>query len=66
MVMAVNDFILLFMRAKNGEMTAVERLLDMYRPLLCKESIVNGIFDEDLYQELNVVFLKCVAKFHIR
>ena len=24
----------------------------MYRPLLFKESCVNGIFDEDLFQEL--------------
>ena len=38
----------------------------MYHPLLYKESVVNGIFDEDLLQELCLLFLKCVAKFNIR
>ena len=38
--------------AKQGDNYAVEFLLEMYRPLLVKEAIVDGIFDEDLYQEL--------------
>lgn len=42
------------------------RLQWMYYPLLYKESVVNGIFDEDLLQELCLLFLKCVAKFNIR
>ena len=41
-------------------------LVQMYYPLLYKESVVNGIFDEDLLQELCLLFLKCVAKFNIR
>lgn len=53
------------MQAKAGDEKAFGELLIMYRPLLLKESIVDGVFDEDLYQELCVVFLKCICKFRI-
>ncbi len=55
----------ILLRAKAGEEQAFTELLLMYRPLLLKESIVDGVFDEDLYQELCVVFLKCVRKFKV-
>ena len=60
--MNFNELLLL---AKTGEQTAVERLLTMYRPLLLKESIIIGVLDEDLYQELCIVFLRCIRQFHI-
>lgn len=46
--------------AKQGDNYAVEFLLEMYRPLLVKEAIVDGIFDEDLYQELCMQFCVCI------
>lgn len=55
----------LIIRAKRGENSAVEELLEMYRPLLTKESIVEGVFDEDLYQELCYRFIQCIDKFEI-
>lgn len=45
--------------AKQGDNYAVEFLLEMYKPLLAKEAIVDGIFDEDLYQELCMQFCVC-------
>ena len=51
--------------AKSGDQAAMEKLLLMYRPLLLKESIVNDMFDEDLYQELCIIFLSCVTHFNI-
>lgn len=42
----------LLLRAKDGDQQAKEEIFLMYRPLLFKESCVNGIFDEDLFQEL--------------
>lgn len=51
--------------AKANDKGAMERLLVMYQPLLMKESIVDGIFDEDLYQELSIVFIHCVRQFKI-
>mgnify|MGYP002609905783 FL=1 len=51
--------------AKQGDNYAVEFLLEMYRPLLVKEAIVDGIFDEDLYQELCMQFCVCIREFRI-
>lgn len=51
--------------AKKGDSIAMEELLNMYRPLLLKESIVDGFFDEDLYQELCIVLMRCVMRFDI-
>ena len=42
----------LLILAKANHPQAMETLLSMYRPLLMKEAVVNGTFDEDLYQEL--------------
>lgn len=62
----VNDFFVLFTAAKEGNKAASGMILDMYRPLLYKESVIDGIFDEDLFQELCIVLLNCIAKFVIR
>lgn len=51
--------------AKLGDDNAQQRLLEMYRPMLIKASIINGSFDEDLYQELCVVLVKSIEKFVI-
>jgi hypothetical protein len=55
----------LLLVAKKNEAHALEELAAMYRPLLIKESIVNGMFDEDLYQEYWLIFLNCLQKFNI-
>lgn len=54
----------IFLQAKTGQEGAMTLLLEMYKPLLIKYSIINGRFDEDLYQELCITFLKCVRLFH--
>ena len=51
--------------AKLGDDNARQKLLEMYRPMLVKASIINGSFDEDLYQELCVVLMKSIEKFVI-
>lgn len=55
----------LMIKAKRGENNAQEELLKMYQPLLLKKSIVNGVFDEDLYQELCIRFIQCIDKFDL-
>ena len=55
----------LLYRAKLNEQEALEQLLVMYQPLLMKASIVDGVLDEDLYQELRIVFINCVRQFCI-
>lgn len=59
------NFKSLLLQAKSGNSYAVTELLLMYRPLLLKESIVNGNLDEDLYQELCLVFLRCIQIFRV-
>lgn len=51
--------------AKAGNKQAITSILDMYQPLLIKESIVGGSYDEDLYQELCITLLKCINQFRI-
>lgn len=55
----------LLIRGKLDDKQAMSELLSMYQPLLMKEAIVEGLFDEDLYQELCIVFLKCVERFRV-
>lgn len=57
------NFLELVYSAKLGDDIANKMLYEMYYPLLMKESIVNGVFDEDLFQEQCIVFLKCVKIF---
>jgi len=58
------NFIELLSDAKTNPAGA-ERLLELYRPLLTKAAIVDGVFDEDLHQELILVLLRCVKSFKI-
>ena len=43
------DFKELLTNAQNGQQEAIEALFEMYRPLLLKNSYVDGVFDEDLF-----------------
>ena len=55
----------LLKRAKSGDKDAQEEILQMYRPLLIRNSMDMNVFDEDLYQELSATLLQCIAKFKI-
>ena len=55
----------LLSRAKDNDTQAKEVLLERYKSLLLKEAIIDGVFDEDLYQELCVTLLECIRKFRI-
>lgn len=55
----------LLLQAKGGRESAVLEILELYKPFLLKESLHNGRFDEDLYQELCITLLGCVQNFKI-
>ena len=57
------NFERLLLKAKEGNADAVLKILEIYKPLLIKNAIVNGSFDEDLYQELTAELLKCIRYF---
>lgn len=53
------------LNAQAGGKQEITALLEMYQPLLIKTAIIDGIYDEDLYQELCITFLKCLNQFKI-
>ena len=55
----------ILLQAKCGDAPAVTQLLQMYQPLLMKQAIVDGVLDEDLYQELCITLLRCIERFCI-
>ena len=55
----------MLLRAKAGDEKAKLNLLEKYKPLLIKNAILNGFFDEDLYQEQCLVLMRCINLFHI-
>ena len=59
------NFERLLLKAKEGNADAVLKILEIYKPLLIKNAIVNGRFDEDLYQELCLQLFLCIQKFRI-
>jgi hypothetical protein len=59
------NFEKVLLQAKEGDSDAVLEIIEMYKPLLIRNAIVNGRFDEDLYQELVSELLQCIQRFRI-
>lgn len=59
------EFEELLMRAKAGDKAAKEELYNIFRPGLLHKSVVDGRFDEDLFQALCEKLLICIEKFDI-
>lgn len=57
------EFEEILFRAKQGEKVAIKQILEMTRPMLVRNAFVEGVFDEDLYQELILETLKCIRYF---
>ena len=55
----------LLLRAQADDQQAKEKLLSLYQPLLMKEAVSNGVFDEDVYQELCITLLTCIKRFKV-
>ena len=58
------NFMELLADAKTSHASEMQ-MIEMYKPLLVKEAIHDGVFDEDLYQELVMVLLRCIRSFMI-
>lgn len=43
--------------------TSELQIIEMYKPMLVKEAIRDSVFDEDLYQELVMVLIRCIRTF---
>ena len=53
----------MLLRAKFGDDSAKIKILDIYKPMLIKASLINGRLDEDLYQEQCLTLMKCIEHF---
>ena len=53
----------LLLKARDGEKQCMAEMLQLYQPMLAKESVIGGVFDEDLYQELCITLMRCVRVF---
>ncbi len=49
--------------AKQGDEKAIDRLIEMYLPLITHYSFYNNVFDDDLHQEQLLRFLHCIQNF---
>ena len=59
------NFECLLLSAKAGNENAITTILQMYRPLLLKYAIIDGVLDEDLYQELCITLVRAIELFRI-
>lgn len=59
------EFEKLLKDAQQGNARAQEEIIQMYKPLLIKNSLERNMFDEDLFQELSIILLNCIMKFRI-
>ncbi len=57
------EFRNLIERAKNNDEDALNTLFELYRPLIFKKATIDNTYDEDLFQELEIVFLRCIREF---
>lgn len=55
----------LLLAAKGGDEDAFSELLEIYKPLLIRYSMINGQFNEDLYQEQCITLLRCISTFEV-
>ena len=55
--------IVIIKQAQGGDKIAMAKLLEIFHPLLYKNSMLGGRFDEDLYQELSINLIHCINSF---
>lgn len=53
------------LKAKMGDDKAVSKIMELYKALIYKESVVNGVFDPDLNQLLYKTLFQCIIRFKI-
>ena len=59
------EFKEILQKAREYDRKAMMEVIEMYRPLMVKYAVVNGRFDEDLYQEFVYTMLQCILKFPV-
>ena len=58
------DFKEILVGAMQGNKNCLEMIIDLYKPLIDRLSIVDGVYDEDLKQYLIEHLIKNIGKFY--
>lgn len=57
------EFEKILFKAQQGEIQSIEQIIEMFRPMLIRNALIKGVFEEDLYQEFVIETLKCIRNF---
>lgn len=57
------EFQVVLRKAVQGDETAIEQILILYKPMIDHASVVNGKLDEDLRQEIFLKMVKAIPEF---
>lgn len=63
--MTKSEFAEILTRATEGDHTALDRIFDLYMPLIDKHSVVGGRFDEDCKQYIMFQIVLQITRFKI-
>lgn len=63
--MTRNEFAEILIRATEGDYTALDRIFELYMPLIDKHSVVGGRFDEDCKQYIMFQIVLQITRFKI-
>ena len=63
--MTMNEFEQTLCQAKSGDREAINAMVQLYRPLLIGSATINGLFDEEFYQECICTLIECLNIFEI-
>ena len=47
-----------------GKKDFINEILKDFKPLIYKNSFINGQFDQDCFQELNIKLINCIKQFN--
>lgn len=63
--MTNTEFRHILQTAVAGEHKALEKIMDMYEPLINKYSFIDGEYDEDLHQYILIRIALKISKFNL-
>ncbi len=53
-------------RAQQGDKESVEKIVEMFKPLIIRNSYLNGTYNEDCFQELCIKLINCIHSFKFK
>ena len=64
--MSEHNFKELYESTIDGDEEAIEEIIDIFKPIIYKNSYINGELDNDCVQELNIKLYLCIKNFKFK